>query len=180
VRHGERLLDVDVLAGHQRGQCNLRVLVIGKTDRHGVDVLPLEQLVIILIDGHVGARPVLLGVERADPLLPELGATHVEIAHCQHLGEVRAGDAGEVMRLPDTSASDVADANAIARRSCAEEPRGDVHRRGEDADGEGALLDELATRDAGGLVLGVGHEILRCEGRLSGHCCRPLSVGLTK
>ena len=76
------------LARHQRRECNLCVLVIGKTDGNRVDVRTRYELVIVLIDRDVRPCPVFTGVELRDHLLAAFAESPVEVADGKDFREV--------------------------------------------------------------------------------------------
>ena len=50
----QRLFAIDVLAGFERRQGDGRVPVVGRADRHGFDIVAIEQLAIVLEDLGLG------------------------------------------------------------------------------------------------------------------------------
>src|SRR5205814_704142 len=100
---GERLFDVDVLAGLQRVDRYRLVPVIGRGDDHGVDVAAVEHLTVIGKDGGLAVRP------RARAL----GASRIGVADGD---DVDAGQTGGLLHylLASCARSDQTDRNAIA------------------------------------------------------------------
>ena len=145
VRHRERLLEINIVVRAQRRDRDLGVLVVGQADHDSVDVFSREQFVIISVNVDRRLGRFRGGEETLDVGLAARRAARVEVAHGDDIGEARVRDAGHVVPLTDAAAADVADANAIARRVGAEEPRRNNERRDDSGDGGGA--NEIATGD---------------------------------
>ena len=156
--HREGLLEVDVLAGVQRAQRDLGVLVVGKGDRHRIDVGAGEELLVVGVDGDLRRRGVAGGEEALDTGLPAGGATRIQIGHGEHVGQVRAGDADHVVALGDAAGADVANAHPVAGRIRSEQARGDDERCRQQCRGGGALLHEGAPRDRVGAFGSLAHD----------------------
>ena len=137
-RVGERLLDVDVLAGRDRIDDDLAVPMVGRGDVHGIDVLAIENAAVVLarLDRHA----ILFVLERRDPTI-EPGLEHIRSGDVLRVGmfqeEVR--DLGAPAAAPDQ-----AEAHTIVG-ALHTRPRACRHRRHNRAAGRGP--EKLATRD---------------------------------
>jgi ATP-binding cassette subfamily B protein len=74
----ERVFAIDVLAGVEGRQADGRVPMVGCADRHGLDILAIEQLAIVLVD--VGLATGLL--------LGPFGMLALHVAHGHHVAEL--------------------------------------------------------------------------------------------
>jgi hypothetical protein len=125
---GQRLLDVDVLAGAAGHHRHQRVPVVGRGDDHRVDVLVVEQVAEI---------PVRRGLPAGQlHALVQVGLVDVADGHRLDLG---AGQEVLPQRLPLVAAADDADADALAGS------RDAAARQGRGRAGQGQPPGELAS-----------------------------------
>lgn len=111
----QRLFEVDVLAGPAGCDRDQRVLVVGCRDHDGVDVVPREQVLIILVQVDLAFLPVL-GVIFLHALLEAGSFDVVDVASCQHADAVDRKEARQqVHRL--LTETDEADADRIVGRA---------------------------------------------------------------
>ena len=147
-RVGQRLLDVDVLArvgGRDGDDC---MLVVGRGDRHAVDVLAGQQLAVVAIhlDGGELARAQLLGVDLLDLGLGGGRTFRVDVADGYHAGVRRQAAVDRFLHVAASHApiADAADQHRVARRVLTEDGAGDNRRR---RNGCGGELHGVTTTD---------------------------------
>src|SRR6185436_11943848 len=112
VRHGERLLQIDVLAGVDRGKGELGMPVIRRADDHRVDVLAPEQLAVVAEGADLGRLHVPVGVRLLDDLHAVGDAFAVQVADCDVFREFGFDDSRHVVTLRDAPESYLPDLHA--------------------------------------------------------------------
>ena len=112
-RQRQRLFAINVLAGIERGQRDGGVPMIGRADRHGFDVFPLEQLAVVFVDVRFFEMR----------FFGRVGILAKDVANRHDVGPVLLGSIGD--RRPAASHADGAENRPVVFRFVGRSPLGE-------------------------------------------------------
>ena len=136
------LLHVDVLAGERGLDRDLRVPVVGRGDRHDVDVRARDEVVeVARAHDGVGGGLVMTGHE----LLHPHEAAGVEVTRRDDPRALRAHEPGRIHRAPDATAADLRHVERVARRVRAQHGSGDNCGKRKSRTRGGRAADEVTS-----------------------------------
>ena len=103
-----RLLEVDILSGAAGGDRDDRMLVVGRGDHDGVDIVAREQVLIVFVKVYLAFLP-LVGIVFFHAFLETLALDVVHVASGKHLHAVDRQETGQQVHrlLPEADKADV-------------------------------------------------------------------------